>query len=122
MGLPKAHTLQWVVSFFEGLNFTNDQHPRDYKLLISKRVYEKRFHLFCYSLLERRQFHTLIQIFRILHKMAPSILVMLLVILDTISIVCMFHKCELIMADNRYISEDPYYGITCLHHCILLVA
>ena len=27
MGLPKAHTLQWVVGFFEGLNFTNDQHP-----------------------------------------------------------------------------------------------
>ena len=29
MGLPKAHTLQWVVGFFEGLNFTNDQHPRN---------------------------------------------------------------------------------------------
>ena len=74
------------------------------------------------------KFHTLIQIFGILLKMAPSYLqglfknsiVMLLVILDAISIVCMFHKCELIMADNRYISEDPYYGITYLHHCILL--
>ena len=29
---------------------------------------------FCYSLVERRKFHTLIQIFRILHKMAPSYL------------------------------------------------
>ena len=29
MGLPKAHTLQWVVGFFEGLNFTNDQHPQN---------------------------------------------------------------------------------------------
>ena len=29
MGLPKAHTLQWVVGFFEGLNFMNDQHPRN---------------------------------------------------------------------------------------------
>ena len=29
MGLPKAHTLQWVVGFFEVLNFTNDQHPRN---------------------------------------------------------------------------------------------
>ena len=25
----KAHTLQWVAHFFEGLNFTNDQHPRN---------------------------------------------------------------------------------------------
>ena len=29
---------------------------------------------FCYSLVERHKFHTLIQIFRILHKMAPSYL------------------------------------------------
>ena len=29
MGLPKAHTLQWVVDLFEGLNFTNNQHPRN---------------------------------------------------------------------------------------------
>ena len=29
MGLPKAHTLQWVIDFFEGLNFTNDQHPQN---------------------------------------------------------------------------------------------
>ena len=29
MGLPKAHTLQWVVGCLEGLNFTNDQHLRN---------------------------------------------------------------------------------------------
>ena len=29
MGLPKAHTLQWVVGFFKVLNFTNDQHPQN---------------------------------------------------------------------------------------------
>ena len=27
MGLPKAQALQWVVHFFEGLNFMIDQHP-----------------------------------------------------------------------------------------------
>ena len=29
MGLPKAYTLQWVVGFFRGLNFTNDHHPQN---------------------------------------------------------------------------------------------
>ena len=29
MGLLKAHTLQWVLGFFKGLNFTNDQHPQN---------------------------------------------------------------------------------------------
>ena len=29
----KAHTLQWVVGFFEGLNFTNNQHPRNLRNL-----------------------------------------------------------------------------------------
>ena len=29
---------------------------------------------FCYSLVERRKFHTLIQIFKILHNMVPSYL------------------------------------------------
>ena len=38
MGLPKAHILQWVVGFFEGLNFTNDQHPRNsWNLCTSKK-------------------------------------------------------------------------------------
>ena len=27
-GFTKSSALQWVVHFFEGLNFTNDQHPR----------------------------------------------------------------------------------------------
>ena len=56
----------------------------------------------------------LVQIFRILHKMAPSylykgyssILLMLLVIMITTEIACIFHKCKLIMADNHYISEE----------------
>ena len=39
MGLPKAHTLQWVVGFFEGLNFTNDQHPQNlWNLRTSKKT------------------------------------------------------------------------------------
>ena len=29
MGLPKAHSLQRVVGFFEGLNFMNDQYPQN---------------------------------------------------------------------------------------------
>ena len=33
MGFPKAHTLQWIVDFFEGLNFMNDQHPRNLRNL-----------------------------------------------------------------------------------------
>ena len=28
-GSAKSSALQWVVRFFEGLNFTNDQHPRN---------------------------------------------------------------------------------------------
>ena len=46
---------------------------------------------------------------------------MLLVIMVAIWIVCMFHKCKLIIADSR-ILEELYYGITYLQHCILLVA
>ena len=35
----KAHTLQWVVGFFEGLNFTNDQHPQNsWNLRTSKKT------------------------------------------------------------------------------------
>ena len=39
MGQLKAHTLQWVVGFFEGLNFMNDQHPRNsWNLRTSKKT------------------------------------------------------------------------------------
>ena len=37
MGLPKAHTLQRVVDFFEGLNFTNDQHPRNRGIYVPRK-------------------------------------------------------------------------------------
>ena len=39
MGLSKAHTLQWVVGFFEELNFMNDQHLRNSRNLhTSKKI------------------------------------------------------------------------------------
>ena len=46
MGLPKAHTLQWVVGFFEGLNFTNDQHPRNLQNLRTSKKPTIRYKVF----------------------------------------------------------------------------
>ena len=47
-GLPKAQLgTQWVVHFFEGLNFMNDQHPRNLRNLHTSKKPTIRYRLLC---------------------------------------------------------------------------